>query len=392
MSWQSVKLESVAQLDRDSVHPNDADANTPYIGLEHIGSDGQLDSIETVSSAELKSNKFRFSTEHVLFGKLRPYLCKIARPDFSGVCSTDIIPLRPSTKLDRNYLYHFLRTPAMVDFATSRCSGANLPRLSPKQLAAFQIPLPPLAEQKRIAGILDAADALRAKRRESIEQLDTLILSTFLEMFGDPVTNPKGWDKRTIGDCVESIDSGWSPKCLDRPAGESEWGVLKLGSVTWCMFDESQQKALPKHDSPRPHLEVKNGDLLFSRKNTHDLVAAAAYVNSVRPKLMLPDLVFRLRLKADSGIDPIFLWAQLTEPRQRKSIQRLAGGAAGSMPNISKARLSTVEIIVPATSKQRSFVSAVKSVDAARSSMQTHLYNLDTLFASLQSRAFRGEL
>lgn len=294
------------------------------------------------------------------------------------------------SRVDKNYLRHMLQDA--LDEMSKHLHGATMKHVNRKEFLSTTIPLPPLAEQKRIAGILDAADALRAKRRESIEQLDKLIQSTFLEMFGDPVTNPKGWDKRTIGDCVESIDSGWSPKCLDRPAGESEWGVLKLGSVTWCMFDESQQKALPKHDSPRPHLEVKNGDLLFSRKNTHDLVAAAAYVNSVRPKLMLPDLVFRLRLKADSGIDPIFLWAQLTEPRQRKSIQRLAGGAAGSMPNISKARLSTVEIIAPATSKQRSFVSAVKSVDAARSSMQTHLYNLDTLFASLQSRAFRGEL
>ena len=84
--------------------------------------------------------------------------------------------------------------------ATSRCSGANLPRKGPKQLASFQIPLPPLAEQKRIAGILDAADALRAKRREALAQLDTLLQSTFLDMFGDPVTNPMGWEVKPLTD------------------------------------------------------------------------------------------------------------------------------------------------------------------------------------------------
>ena len=79
--------------------------------------------------------------------KLRPYLRKIAKPEFTEICSTDIIPIRPKEGLLRDYLFYYLRTPSMVELATNRCSGANLPRLSPKQLASLQIPLPPLAEQ-----------------------------------------------------------------------------------------------------------------------------------------------------------------------------------------------------------------------------------------------------
>ena len=204
ISWASGTLDSVAILDRQSVHPSEVAPSTPYIGLEHIDGDGGINCSETVESAELKSNKFKFSDLHVLFGKLRPYLRKIAKSDFSGVCSTDIIPILPKEGLFRDYLYYFLRTPASVELATIRCSGANLPRLSPKKLAEFQIPLPPLAEQKRIAGILDAADALRARRRESLAQLDTLLQSTFLEMFGDPVTNPMGWEVDPLGKlCLE---------------------------------------------------------------------------------------------------------------------------------------------------------------------------------------------
>ena len=145
MKWPISALDSIAILDRQSIHPSLAEAATPYLGLEHLDGDGGINCIQTVGSAGLKSNKFQFSDRHVLFGKLRPYLRKIARPEFSGVCSTDIIPILPKDGVSRDYLFYFLRTPDTVNLATSRCSGANLPRLAPKQLASFQIPLPPLA-------------------------------------------------------------------------------------------------------------------------------------------------------------------------------------------------------------------------------------------------------
>ena len=392
MKWPTGALDSIAILDRQSIHPSQVDVATPYLGLEHLDGDGGINCIQTVGSAGLKSNKFQFSDRHVLFGKLRPYLRKIARPEFSGVCSTDIIPILPKDGVSRDYLFYFLRTPDTVNLATSRCSGANLPRLGPKQLASFQIPLPPLAEQKRIARILDAADTLRAKRREALAQLDTLLQSTFLDMFGDPVTNSMGWEFEGFDNWLDNIDSGWSPKCLDRKALVREWGVLKLGAVTWCEFDDSAQKALPPSLAPRPELEVAPGDLLFVRKNTHDLVAAVAYVHRVRPRLMLSDLIFRLRLKSGSGIEPTFLWQLLIQPKQRQIVQKFAGGSAGSMPNISKAKLKTLKLIKPSLDLQHQFAAIVESVEHQKASQRAHLAELDTLFASLQSRAFRGDL
>ena len=86
--------------------------------------------------------------------------------------------------------------------------GGSLLRARPAEVFKIQIPLPPLAEQKRIAGILDAADALRAKRREALAQLDTLIQSTFLDMFGDPVTNPMRWHVGRLEDCFSETRAG----------------------------------------------------------------------------------------------------------------------------------------------------------------------------------------
>ena len=293
-------------------------------------------------------------------------------------------------RIDPCYLRHML-SDALVQME-QHLHGATMKHVNRGEFLATTIPLPPLAEQKRIAGILDAADALRAKRREALAQLDTLLQSTFLGMFGDPVTNPMGWEIEGFDNWLDNIDSGWSPKCLNRKALIGEWGVLKLGAVTWCEFDDSGQKALPPSLAPRPELEVAPGDLLFTRKNTHDLVAAVAYVHKVRPRLMLSDLIFRLRLKSGIEMKPAFLWQLLIQPKQRQVIQKFAGGSAGSMPNISKAKLKTLKLIKPPLDLQHCFAAIVEAVEQQKASQRAHLAELDALFASLQSRAFRGDL
>ncbi len=183
--WPEVLLQDVAVLERDAVAPDAIQDGTTYVGLEHIAAGGELVNVGPVDGGDLKSIKFAFSAAHVLYGKLRPYLGKIARPNFSGVCTTEIVPIRPGKRLDRDYLLHFLRQPEQIELATARSAGANLPRLSPNELARFSIPLPPLPEQRRIAAILDQADALRAKRRAALAQLNEMAKAIFVEMFGE---------------------------------------------------------------------------------------------------------------------------------------------------------------------------------------------------------------
>ena len=108
---------------------------------------------------------------------------------------------------------------------------------------------------------------------------------------------------------------------------------------------------------------------------------------------MLSDLIFRLRLKSGFNMKPAFLWQLLIQPKQRRVIQKFAGGSAGSMPNISKpAKLKTLKLIKPPVDLQHRFAAIVESVERQKASQRTHLAELDTLFASLQSRAFRGDL
>jgi type I restriction enzyme S subunit len=201
-SRESVQLGNVATIVRKSIAPERISDGTTYVGLENIERGGALLHVTSVSRGDLASAKFAFTADQVLFGKLRPYLAKVARPAFSGVCSTDILPITPGPRLDKDYLAHYLLTPDVVALAASRASGANLPRLSPGELAKFEIPLPSLDEQRRIAAILDHGDALRAKRREALAHLDDLTQSIFLDMFGDR----RDWAVTALKDLVATGD------------------------------------------------------------------------------------------------------------------------------------------------------------------------------------------
>ncbi len=195
-----VAIGKVAKIDRRNVAPDSIIAGTQYLGLEHVQSEGGCNPIE-VSAGELGSNKFAFTPDHVLFGKLRPYLKKTTLVDFHGICSTDIIPILPDPEqIDKRYLYYFLLSENTVRKAVERCSGANLPRLSPTELAKFEIPLPPLPDQRRIAARLDAADRLRALDRALVGKYEEMKRSLFLEMFGDPVRNERGWEVKRLAE------------------------------------------------------------------------------------------------------------------------------------------------------------------------------------------------
>ena len=395
MKWPTGALDSIAILDRQSIHPSDAEAATPYLGLEHLDGDGGIDCIQTIGSAGLKSNKFQFSDRHVLFGKLRPYLRKIVRPEFSGVCSTDIIPILPKEGMSRDYLFYFLRTPDIVNLATSRCSGANLPRLGPKQLASFQIPLPPFAEQKRLAGILDAADAVRAKRREALAQLDTLIQSIFLDMFGDPVTNPMGWEVQRLADMF------W----LQEGPGVRNWqfkesgikllnvsNILKSGELDLSKTDRhlSTDEVQEKYS----HFLVDAGDLVIASSGISIdeddfLRTRSAFVRDEHLPLCMNTSTVRFKAM-DKGSDLRFLQQWLQSHEFRRQITQEVTGSA--QKNFGPTHLKRLRITLPPVYLQRRFAAIVESVEQQMTSQRTYLAELDTLFSSLQSRAFRGDL
>lgn len=290
------------------------------------------------------------------------------------------------SKADRDYVKHFLRSPMAVRQYEQHRLGVAVARLNLHHVRDLQIPLPPLEEQKRIAAILDAADALRAKRRESIAQLDALLQSTFLHMFGDPVTNPMGWRISTLGDECEEVKNGYSIKQNKEAGGVA---ISRIETIADGTVDPKRVGfAGLDLESCRDRL-LKDGDVLFSHINsTQHLCKCAIYRERHGPLVHGMNL---LRLRSGAQLDPLYLLYLLKSSSFRATLMRHENRAV-NQSSIAAGKLKPHPLPVPPLERQQRFAALVEATETHRSLQVAHLDELDALFASLQDRAFNGEL
>lgn len=180
--WREVKLGEIAEISKANWKVGDKPF--PYIGLEHIEENTlRLNSIS--DSSNLESNKYRFKSGDVLFGKLRPYFRKVAKPNFDGICSTDIWVIRAKENMDTRFMFYFFANRKLVDIAYSSCSGTRMPRADWSFLSQTAWNIPPLAKQKAIAEVLssldDKIDLLHRQNKTLEDTAQTLFRLWFIE-------------------------------------------------------------------------------------------------------------------------------------------------------------------------------------------------------------------
>jgi len=380
-AWQTKQLDDVASIDRSALQPDRIKADMTYIGLEHIDSRGNFVDPMPVGDTVLASSKFKFTDRHLLYGKLRPYLAKIACPEFSGICSTDILPILPGLKLERRFLYHYLRQQTVVDYANSRAVGANLPRLSPSVLGTFEIPLPPLPEQRRIAEILDKAEELRIKRRAALDLLDQLNQALFVEMFGDPLKNPRKWPIKKLG-TVGKLDRGVSkhrprnaPELLDGP-----YPLVQTGEVANC------DGYIRAYKYTYSELGLRQSKIWSAGTLCITIAANIAKTGILTFDACFPDSVVGFLSDDAATIEYTRSWLSFLQKMLEDSAPESA------QKNINLAILRDLDVPLPPLELQRVFARRVAAVEKLKAAHRASLAKLDALFASLQHRAFRGEL
>jgi len=292
--------------------------------------------------------------------------------------------LEPKVELDRKFLFYYLSSLNIESAGYSRHF---------KFLKENVVPVPPLPEQKRIAAILDKADAIRRKRQQAIQLADDFLRAVFLDMFGDPVTNPKGWDVKPLSAGIRSISSGWSASGENRPCSDGEKGVLKISAVTSGVFKPEENKTVPLDQIPegKKLLFPKRGDLLFSRANTRELVAASCIVMTDVEDVFLPDKLWLVETDQKKLL-PEFLNYLLWQPRFKERLTSQATGTSGSMLNISKSKFEETDAFFPNMELQEKFKriywALQETLDASASSREAG----DSLFESLSQKAFSGQL
>jgi type I restriction enzyme S subunit len=240
-------------------------------------------------------------------------------------------------------------------------------------------------EQRRIAAILDQADDLRRKRREAMRQTDHLAHVIYQERFGEPVTNPKGLECKVIGELGVHMEYG--PRFYNEAYSDTGVRVVRITDLAengTLDFDsmpklDVSERELQKHRSRR-------GELLFAR--TGATVGKVALVSDSDP-VCIPGAYF-IRLRFPAEVDPVFAWYSL----RTTSIQRIVTERSrqSAQQNFSGPGLRRLPFLLPAIDQQREFARVVAAVCHLTSENNAHLAKLDALFASLQHRAFRGEL
>jgi type I restriction enzyme, S subunit len=382
--WKTVALEEVAVIERFTVQPEEIPAGTIYVGLEHIESGGTLLDPKPVQAGELASSKFRFTEHHVLYGKLRPYLAKIACPDFGGICSTDILPILAGPEIDRRFLFHFLRQPVVVDYASSRAVGVNLPRLSPSELARIEIPLPSLEEQRRIVEVLDRAEALRSKRRATLAELGNLTQAIFRDMFGDQSTILTQWPEEKLGDLLVFLTSGsrgWAAYYAE--SGDLFLRIQHVRNDELVLDGDTTYVVVPDSAEAR-RTRVEPGDVLLSI--TADLGRTAVVPDGIGTAFINQHLSI-LRCKS---VVPRYLSAYLASPEGQRQIGSRNKQAVKAGLNFDDIR--SLAVPIPPMGLQQEFAFRAGFVDALKTKSRASLAELDALLAALQGRAFRGEL
>ena len=243
--WQIKAFGDCATLVRESVSPSDLD-DTPYIGLEHIG-ESTLSLVGHGVASSVTSTKSRFRRGDILFGKLRCYFRKVVRAPFDGICSTDIWVTRAKEGVDQGFLYYCMASKSFVQFADSGSEGTRMPRTKWEWVSRYEIPLPPLPEQRRIAHILGTLDEKIELNRQMNETLEGIAQAIFKSWFVDfaPVRaklegrKPVGMDSETAAlfpsafqdSALEKIPKGWKVVPLPEAIEVNPRRVLKKGTI-----------------------------------------------------------------------------------------------------------------------------------------------------------------
>lgn len=294
---------------------------------------------------------------------------------------TAVIPDR--AKLDTGYLVHYLRTKKSYFERLAR--GATIKGITRDVVSDLSIPLPPLPEQRRIAAILDQADALRTKRREALAQLDRLTQAIFVEMFGDPTSNPKGLPFKALTEICHCYSGGTPSK-----ANESFW----LGELPWFTPKDIKQSDLfDSKDHISAEIPRTSALKLLPRDTVVIVVRGMILAHTFPVSVLRVPATINQDLKALISYDPMdsqFLAYCLRV--QEKFILEQVSEAAHGTKRLDVEALSKIKIPTVSLNRQNEFSVRSHGVEKLKTAFSKSLAELDTLFTSLQHQAFRGEL
>lgn len=390
MKQRRVRLGEVVQLSpKPEMGGLKSHESVAFLAMADVGDDGSVLNVQRRPIADVVKGYTAFRNGDVLLAKISPCFengkAALVKGLFSdmGFGSTEFHVLRPSEEIDARYLFHLVWNPIFRSKGQQRMTGsAGQKRLPAAFVRDFEVDLPSITEQKRIATILDKAQSIWRKREQAFLLSNEFLRSSFLEIFGDPAKNPKGWPVVTIRDLVSSVSYGTSKKTNE---GKGKYPVLRMNNLTYSgQIDMASLKYVDLDPLEEPKYLARRGDVLFNRTNSKDLVGKTAVYESDEPMAIAGYLV---RVRTNDDANPHYLSGFLNSVYGKQLLKSMCKSIIG-MANINAQELQSIRIMIPPRSVQDRYAEIVGRTRKLEQRLTSSLGELESINASLSCRFF----
>ena len=348
LAFPSVRLGDVVTLRAVRAEPKSLDPTLPYVGLDHVEPhSGKI--LSFTNPKLLKSGVCLFEGGDVLYGRLRPYLSKVAAVEFSGAASSEFLVLQPGERITSRYLQQVLLSQGFISYA-QRNSKGDRPRVSYASVAAFSFQLPPISEQVRLCTQLDVLTAATAQLSATLRMVTSdamRLVDATRERLLHSDEDGRPFPLGTLGELCKRIQYGTSKKCRPTPVATP---VLRIPNVVSGVITHRDMKYARFNQKEIESLSVRPGDILVVRSNgSIDLVGTAALVTEREEGALFAG--YLIRLSPSEGVRSEFLIQALRSRDVRKQISSAARSTAG-INNLNSQQLASLRLRVPSPSDQ----------------------------------------
>lgn len=394
--WKEVLLKDICKTMHQGINTvadkvEYIDSGKPIIQSKNITS-GYLDLEDVRYVSEINYNKYK-EKYNPRYGDI--LFCNIGTIGKSYVIDEDkgfliawnLFLIRVEDSIcNSKYLKYFFEFLYRRDFYSRLLTGGTVKFINKKKLGEIKIPLLPLKEQETIVSILERVENAIYKRQESNRLLDEYLKSVFVEMFGDPATNPKGWDKGIIRDLVLEAKYGSSKKADEF---NGQFPILRMNNITYQgNWDFTSLKYIDLDEKEQEKYLVNKGDMLFNRTNSKELVGKTAVYRKETPMAYAGYLV---RVRANEKANTEFISAYLNTDYCKEVLQNMCKNIVG-MANINAQEMQDIKIYIPPIEIQERFAQIVYNVESMKKKNINSSEELNNLFNSLMQRLFNGDL
>lgn len=409
-NWCWTRMENIAQWGSGGTPsrkiPEYYNGDIPWIKTGELNDDYIFETEEHITQEAIFHSSAKLFPENTV--AIAMYGATIGKVGILGIAATTNQACACGvSNLLVNYKYLFYYARSQKDNFIKKGKGGAQPNISQEIIKSHEFPLPPLSEQHRIVDRIESLfaklDEAKQKAQDALDSFETRKAAILHKAFTGELTaqwrkehgvGMESWDGLQWGSFIVSIEAGNNWNAEGRPPRADEFGVVKVSAVTWGEFNEVESKTCTVEEQWNENVQIHEGDFLFSRANTLQLVGNCVIVKSISRRLMLSDKI--LRFKFDKRVIPEYVLHFTRSNLYRNQIEQLASGNQDGMRNVSQKNMKLVEFPIPKLEEQAEIVRLLDDLldkeQQAKEAAEGVLEQIDLIKKAILARAFRGEL